>query len=144
MRQAKLLSVALCVAALTACGGGSDSTGTNNDNGLYSDYVLTKVNGNPLPALIDQSASVHTFMHAADIRLSSNGTFSDQRSSTLTDATGDHPSVVTRTGTFTVNGSAVTLYYQDAFGNATGGSPATLNGRVLTKVETFNTYTFSR
>jgi hypothetical protein len=138
------LSVAMCLAALSACGGGSATTDPVTDPGLYSDYVLTRVNGNPLPALIDQSASAHTFIHAADIRLSANMTFSDQRSTTLTDALGDHSAVVTRTGTFTVNGSTVTLMYQDAFGNGTAGVPATLNGKVLTKVENPNTFTFSR
>jgi hypothetical protein len=141
------LSAAVCLAALSACGGGSDS-GAGPDPGLYADYVLTSVNGNPLPGLIDQSASSHTFIHSADIRLSANLTFSDMRSSTLTDATGDHPSTVTRTGTFTVNGSIVTLVYQDAFGNGTPGNDAALSGRVMTKTETANattnTYAFTR
>jgi len=142
------LGVAICVAALGACGGASDSSGPGPDPGLYADYVLTSVNGDPLPALIDQSASSHTFIHSADIRLSANLTFSDMRSSTLTDATGDHPSTVTRTGTFTVSGSTVTLVYQDAFGNGTAGNDVALSGRVMTKSETTNqvtnTYAFTR
>lgn len=143
MRRAMQLSLATCLAVLSACGGGSDST-TGVDGGLYSDYVLTKVNGNSLPALIDQSASQRTFMNSADIRLSANATFSDTRQTTMTDAFGDHAAGVTRTGTFTVNGSLVTLTYQDAFGNLTGGDPATLNGRVMTKVEGALTFTFTR
>ena len=143
MRRAMQLSLATCLAVLSACGGGSDST-TGVDDGLYANYLLTTVNGHSLPALIDQSASQHTFMTSANIRLSTNNTFSDTRSSTMTDALGDHPSSVTRTGTFTVNGVIVTLSYQDAFGNAAGGSAATLNGRVMTKVEGALTLTFER
>jgi hypothetical protein len=94
--------------------------------------------------LIDESASSHTFIHSADIRLSSNLTFSDMRSSTLTDATGDHPSTVTRTGTFTVNADTVVLTYQDAFGNGTPANLGTLNARVMTKVEGAYTYAFTR
>src|SRR5690349_16506612 len=113
MQRVMKLCAAMCVAVLCACCGGSDSPGTGPDPGLYADYVLTSVNGDPLPGLIDQSASSHTFITSADIRLSSNLAFSDMRSTKLTDATGDHLSTVTRTGTFTVNGSEVTLVYQD-------------------------------
>lgn len=143
MQRMKKLSAAIFLAALSACGGGSD-VGTGPDPGLYAHYVLTSVNGTPLPALIDESASSHTFIHGADIRLAVNMTFSDQRNKTLTDAMGDHPSLVTRTGTFTVSGDTVTLVYQDAFGNGTPANVATLDARVMTKVEGAYTYAFTR
>lgn len=148
MQRVMKLSAAICLAALSACGGGSDTSGPGPDPGLYADYVLTSVNGNPLPAVIDFSASSHTFITSADIRLSANLTFSDMRHTKLTDAMGDHLSSVTRTGTFTVSGSTVTLSYQDAFGNGGAGDPAALSGRVMTKIETANqvtnTYAFTR
>ena len=145
MRRATQLSMAICLAALNACGGGSDSTTTGTDNGLYSDYVLTSVNGqvrypNSLTSRRrpTRSSMVRIFVSAPTER------FRTRATQPCPTRLGDHASNVTRTGTFVVSGSTVTLNYQDAFGNNTGGVPATLNGRVMTKVESANTFTFAR
>lgn len=97
--------VALAVAV--ACG--SDSTTQPTVASLAGTWTLQTVNGNPLPFTISQTATDKVELLSDVVTASANGTYSEnlQIRETLNGVSQTFTSA--DTGTFTVNGTAVTL-----------------------------------
>lgn len=136
-RAMKLSGVLIAIAlAGAACGGSDTDTGTDpgDDGTVVGTYVLATVNGTKPPAVYHTDASTILKIDTATLRLVANNTYSDNRTTTLTDITGIHTNTNTRTGTYTSTESTVTLAFTNDL-----GIPATRalarSGRTLTVTE---------
>jgi hypothetical protein len=109
--------LAMGTLALFACG---DSTGVvQNINGTYD---LQTVNGSPLPFTLSLPGDLITEQVTSDVITASNGTFTDvtifrdtntQTGQVTTSSSAD-------TGTYVINGTAVTFQFNSGFtGNGT-------------------------
>lgn len=145
-RMTKLVAGACVAAAIVAFGacGGSDATGpTSGDDGELGAYILTKVDGSAPPGIYHLTASERLMLDTATIRLSANNAYSDIRTTTLFDASGEHSATVTHTGTYTLGSGTVSLSFNNDLG-IPSVEVATLSGKVLTKTENGVVLTFTK
>jgi hypothetical protein len=108
--------LAMGTLALFACG---DSTGVvQNVNGTYD---LKTVNGSPLPFTISLPGDIVLEQVTSDVITASNGTFTDVTIYRDTDTqTGQvTTSSSADTGTYVINGTAVTFQFTGFTGNGT-------------------------
>lgn len=121
------LMLAMGTLALFACG---DSTGvTGSINGTYS---LQTVNGAPLPFTIPpQFGDTFVEQVTADVITASNGSFTNSTTVRDTDNTSGQVTISTSsvTGTYVINGTAVTFNFQG--GGTENGS---ISGNTITIV----------
>jgi hypothetical protein len=137
------VSVAACVAAFGACGGSDATTGPSGDDSEIGTYVLTKVDGSAPPGIYHLTASERLMLDTATIRLASNNAYSDIRTTTLFDASGEHKATISHTGTYTLGSGTVSLSYNNDLG-IPSTEVATLSGKVLTKTESGVVLTFTK
>ena len=120
----RLLAAALVVLA-TACGGDS----SQRPLVVPGTYVLQTVNGLVLPYLI-QASSPKVELTADQFVLVTGGTFTNHTTVRSTDGTAVTTSTFDETGTWTVNGTALSLTYAD--GTAVTGALTTDGTLTLT------------
>jgi hypothetical protein len=138
MRRTNRLNLLVCAAvvavALVACSKSSSTTGPVDPGGVLGAYVLKTVNGSAPPGIYYISASQTLWLDTATIRINSNNTYSDLRTTTLIDVAGTHVATNTRTGTYTVSGNAITIAYTNDLG-IPATETLTLTGRTLSVTE---------
>jgi hypothetical protein len=109
----------LAVALLIACGGGSDPAGPGET--VVGEYTLRTINGTALPVVIGREQGVTVSALSGTMSLRADRTFSASVTARGVSAGSDVTSTFTSVGTYTVNGSALTLL-------ATGTENARLTG----------------
>ncbi len=112
MRPVALI-VALAVSLLTGCG---DSTGPE---AIAGNYTLRTINGQDLPFLIVQVLDDKIELTAGSLRINSDNTFSANLTLATTDGGATTSETETTTGTYTLNGTALTF--------TSGGEVVSLN-----------------
>ena len=133
--QLKLLArVAVVAAALAACGKSSSTTEPVDPGGFLGTYVLKTINGAAPPALYYITASQTVVLDTATIRVNANNTYSDIRTTTVTDIRGITTADFARTGAYTTSGSEITFAFTNDLG-IPATETLTLTGRTLTVTE---------
>lgn len=118
--------VALAVAV--ACG--SDSTTQPTFASLAGTWTLQSVNGSPLPFTISQSGTDKEELLSDVITASPNGTYTEVAQFRTTINGQSTVSTENDTGTFTLNGTAITVT-----GNLTGVNNGAVSGNTITLTE---------
>ena len=130
----RLVSVAVVAAALAACGKSSSTTDPVDPGGFLGKYVLKTINGAAPPAVYYITASQTVVLDSATIRVNANNTYSDIRTTTVTDIHGVNTADVARTGPYTTSGNEITFSYTNDLG-IPATETLTLSGRTLTVTE---------
>ena len=99
------LTVALAVSLLTGCG---DATGPE---AIAGNYTLRSINGQDLPFIIVQVLADKIEVTAGSVRINSDNTFSSSLTLAITETEGGTTTseTGTTTGTYTLNGTAITF-----------------------------------
>ena len=99
------LTVALAVSLLTGCG---DATGPE---AIAGNYTLRSINGQDLPFIIVQVLADKIEVTAGSVRINSDNTFSSSTTLAITETEGGTTTseTGTTTGTYTLNGTAITF-----------------------------------
>ena len=108
----------LAVMPLAAC---SDDDGSGPEATIEGAYTLRTVNGQPLPYVLLQVASVKFEILSSAVTIAQGGTFTHSAAVRYTDETGATTDEQTITGTFVRSGNNITL-------TQSGEDPATLSG----------------
>ena len=137
MRRTTRLNLLLCAAvlaaAVVACGK-STTTAPVDPGGVLGTYVLKTINGAAPPGIYHLSTSQRIMLDTATLRINSNNTFSDMRTTQLFDPSAHAATTTTRTGMYTTSGNDITLSYINDLG-IPATETLTLSGRTLTVTE---------
>ena len=107
-----------------ACG---DSTGPE---AIAGNYTLRTIDGQDLPAVILQVLNDKVEVTAGSLRINSDLTFSSSLTAAATTSGTTTSATDTQTGTYTLNGTAITLRFQDA-----STSTGSITGNTLTVID---------
>ena len=107
-----------------ACG---DSTGPG---AIAGNYTLRTIDGQDLPAVILQVLNDKVEVTAGSLRINSDLTFSSSLTAAATTSGTTTSATDTQTGTYTLNGTAITLRFQDA-----STSTGSITGNTLTVID---------
>jgi hypothetical protein len=128
-RTAIAIIAAVC---LSACGGGDSGTGPTTGTAVAGSYSLKTVNGSPLPYTIIAQGTSKLEITADVITLTANGSSSGSVSqlSTLRNTQNGQATTSTQTdaGTYTLNGSAISIKWSSDGSISTGS----LSGNSMT------------
>ena len=105
-RFARQSMLAAALAVLAACG--DDSTAPDDED-VAGVYTLLSINGQQLPAVVQQQGSDRAEITQGSITLNQNGTFTDVVQVRFTISGQVSSQTETATGNWTLNGTTVTL-----------------------------------
>jgi hypothetical protein len=128
-----MLALALC-----ACGGDSPTEPTQAS--IAGTWELSTVNGSPLPYTVASFGADKVEIISEAVTFTANGTFSALSNTRTTESGQVTTESDTDTGTYTLNGTAITLTFASDATTATG----TISGNTITAAESGFSFVFKK
>ena len=130
----KMKRLLFLLIVLSGCGG--DATGPES---VAGNYTLRTINGQNLPFVVVQVLVDKIEVTAGSVRLNSDKTFSSSLTLATTDGGTTTSATETQTGTYALNGTAITLVFQ-----ASSPSSGSISGNTLTIIDEGLSWVFKK